>query len=138
MTDKIAELKAALAGLKAALEGMEGMLDERLKSLGWKQQRIADAKDIARTVVSRRLKFHSMPDRVKDSVRKGLLDEFHLEEIGHLSAADTLSLWLTTSQAWKELAEKAVHDRGKNQKGRRILKSLVKNEPIGDPPKRGC
>jgi hypothetical protein len=33
MTDKIAELKAALAGLKAALEGMERMLDEKLKML---------------------------------------------------------------------------------------------------------
>ena len=33
MTDKVAELKAALAGLKSALEGMEGMLDKRLKML---------------------------------------------------------------------------------------------------------
>jgi len=33
MADKIAELKAAVAGLKAALEGMERTLDEKLKMM---------------------------------------------------------------------------------------------------------
>ncbi|MBA7691416.1 hypothetical protein ES703_99959 [subsurface metagenome] len=44
-----------------------------------------------------------MSDRVKDFIRKGVFEEFHLEEIGYLSAADNLSAWLTTSQLWEEL-----------------------------------
>jgi len=52
-----------------------------------------------------------MSDKVKGFIARGLLDEFHLEEICELFAANNLSPWLTTSQAWEELAEKAVHDR---------------------------
>lgn len=98
----------------------------RLKSLGWTQARIAKAKGVGQTVVSRRLKFHSMSDKIKDFIRRDLINEFHLEEIGHLSAADTLSPWLTTSQAWEELVEKAVHDRAKNgSKSREAVKGDV-------------
>jgi len=66
-----------------------------------------------------------MPDRVKEFISKGLLAEFHLQEIIQLSAADNLSPWLTTSQAWEELAEKAVRDRAKNgSKSRKQSKRL--------------
>lgn len=85
----------------------------RLKSLGWTQQRVAKAKVVAQSVVSRRLKFHTMSDKVKDFIRRDLIDESHLEEISYLSAADTLSPWLTTQQVWQEVAEKAVNDRAK-------------------------
>jgi len=46
-------------------------------------------------------------EKVKGYVSTGLLAEFHLQEITRLSAADTLSPWLTTPQVWEELAEKA-------------------------------
>lgn len=64
--------------------------------------------------VSERLKFHTMPAKVKGFVSKEVLGEFHLQEIAQLSAADTLSPWLTTSQAWEELAQKAVNGRLKS------------------------
>jgi len=51
-----------------------------------------------------------MTDKVKGFISKGLLAEFHLQEIIQLSAADNLSPWLTTHQAWEELAEKAVKE----------------------------
>jgi len=55
-----------------------------------------------------------MPDKVKGFVSQCLLAEFHLEEICSCFAAKHLSPWLTTSQAWEELAEKAVNNRAKN------------------------
>ncbi|MBW1936707.1 MAG: hypothetical protein JRI84_14380 [Deltaproteobacteria bacterium] len=67
----------------------------RLKSLGWTQQRIADAKNVVRSWVSERLKFHSLSNKVKDFVSKGLLPELILQEICRLSVTDTFSPWLT-------------------------------------------
>ena len=69
----------------------------RLKSLGWIQQRVAKAKDVDRSVVSRRLVFHTMPSKVKDFVARGLLDEGHLREIITCVAQPHFSPWLTTS-----------------------------------------
>ena len=75
------------------------------------QQRNAKAKNVSQGTVSKRLKFHSMSDKVRDFIRRDLLAEFHLEEICELFAANNLFPWLTTSQAWEELAQKAVNDR---------------------------
>ena len=57
-----------------------------------------------------------MIGKVKDFVARGLRDEGHLREIITCVAQPHFSPWLTTSQAWEELAEKAVHDRAKNGK----------------------
>lgn len=76
----------------------------RLKSIGWTQQRIAKAKGVSQGTVSERLKFNTVSDKVKEFIGKGLLDEFHLREICQLSAADNLSPWLTTEQAWEKQA----------------------------------
>ena len=86
----------------------------RLKSLGWTQQRIAKAKNVDKATVSRRLRFNDMPKKVKEVVQHNFLFEWHLQELLELSVAQHLFPWLTTGQAWEELAEKAVHDRAKN------------------------
>ena len=60
--------------------------------------------------LAKRIKFNGMPTKVKKYVAQGFLDEGHIEAISSLVAPAQLSPWLTTSQAWEELAEKAVHD----------------------------
>ena len=47
-------------------------------------------------------------------IRQGLLAESHLEEIASLFVVEYFSPWLTTEQAWEELADQAVRDKGKN------------------------
>jgi len=73
----------------------------RLRDLGWTQQRIGKAKGVVQNTVSYRLKFHTVSNKVKEFISKGLLAEFHLMEICQLSAADNLSPWLTTSKVWE-------------------------------------
>jgi len=103
---------------------------QQLKSLGWIQQRIAKAKNVDKATVSRRLRFNDMPAKVKEVVLHNLLSEWHLQELLELSVAQRLSPWLTTSQAWEELAEKAVHDRAKN--GSRPVKEYQFCRHFGD------
>lgn len=87
----------------------------RLKGLGWTQERIAKAKGLkTHTLVSERLRLHTASDKVKSFVTDKLLTEENLREIVTLSLSDNLSSWLTVSQCWDELAEKAVYDRGKD------------------------
>ncbi|HUV56429.1 MAG TPA: hypothetical protein VMV84_04275 [Dehalococcoidales bacterium] len=78
-----------------------------------------------------------MPAKVKEVVQHNLLSEWHLQELLELSVAQHLSPWLTTSQAWEELAQKAVHDRAKN--GSRPVKGYKSWRHFGDKLKRtGC
>lgn len=83
---------------------------------GWTQERIAKAKGVSQALVAMRLRLHSLSERVKSFIRQKQIDEGHLIEItqgiSHLIPA--FSPWLTTEQAWEELAEKAVRDKGKN------------------------
>ena len=82
----------------------------RLKSLlGWTQQRIAKAKGLkSHTLVSERIRLNSLSDKGKKFVTEGKITEENLREIIQLLLSNNLSPWLTTSQAWEELAEKAV------------------------------
>lgn len=64
--------------------------------MGWTQERIAKAKGIGQGTVSKRLTFHLVPDKVKEIIGKGLMDEFSLREICKIFAANNLSGWLTT------------------------------------------
>lgn len=85
-----------------------------LEGLGWTQQRIAEAKGIQQAMVSYRLKLHQLPEKIKVFINQGSLEETHLLEISKLSIDLYFSPWLTTSQAWEELANKAIYDKGKN------------------------
>lgn len=64
-----------------------------------------------RSWVARRLQFYTLSDKVKNYVRKDSLPEVILQEIVPLCVTHTFSPWLTTSQAWEALAEKAVNDK---------------------------
>lgn len=76
---------------------------------GWTQQQIADAKGLKdHTWVSRRQKFHGLPEGIKDYVRQDLLSEGHLTEISSVCVDAHFSPWLTTQQAWEELAQWAI------------------------------
>jgi len=44
------------------------------------------------------------------------ITEENLREIARLQLSSNLSPWLTTEQAWEELAAKAVYDRAKSGK----------------------
>ena len=53
-----------------------------------------------------------MPESVKEYVQQKILAKGHLDEISGVFVVEHLSPWLTTQQAWEELAEKAVYDKG--------------------------
>ena len=72
---------------------------------GWTQQQIADTKGIGQSLVSKRLKLHGLSDRIKGFIHQKLLAEAHLIEITQLFIDEYFSPWLTTEQAWEELAE---------------------------------
>src|SRR5262249_26563198 len=80
----------------------------------WTQERIAQAKGVDRSFVAKRLKLNELPTSVKQHVNQGLLSEAHLLEIMAVCVDSHLYPWLTTQQAWEELAAKAVYDKGKN------------------------
>jgi len=79
---------------------------------GWTQQRIAKAKGVDQGRVSKRLKMHGLSEQIKEFMRQGLLKEGHLEEIISLCVDAHFSSWLTTEQAWEELAEWAAGGKG--------------------------
>lgn len=75
----------------------------------WTQQKIADAKGVKQSTVSRRLKLHDeLSDDVKKSMRQGLIEEGHLVEILDLCVDAYLSSWLTTEEARQEMIEKTI------------------------------
>lgn len=72
--------------------------------MGWIQDRIADAKGVQRPRVTERLQLHdNISDKVKESVRQGLIDEGHLHEILDLSVDGHLSIWLITEEARQQM-----------------------------------
>ena len=71
-------------------------------------------KGITQKTVSLRLKLHDLSAKIKQFILQGDLTETHLIEISTLYIDVCLSPWLTTQQAWEELAAKAVYGKGKN------------------------
>ncbi len=78
---------------------------------GWTQERIAKVKGVSRPVAAKRQKFHTMSERIKESVRRGSLSEGHLDEIAGVFVVEHFSPWLATAQAWEELAAKSEKKR---------------------------
>lgn len=93
-----------------------------LKESGWEVPRIAAAKSITERMVYHFLKLHKLPAHVKEFCTQKLLEETHLREITSFELECTFSPWLTPEQAWIELAEKAVYDKGKN--GNKSVKAV--------------
>lgn len=85
-----------------------------LKERGWDVPQIAKAKNVNDRIVYYRLKLHGLPDKIKTFCTQGLLDETHLREILAIELEFKFMDWLTTVQAWEELASKAIYDKGKN------------------------
>lgn len=79
---------------------------------GWDQTRIGEVKNLERSVISRRQKAHTISDTCKQFVREGRLHESHVWVIQALCVATRLAPWLTTQQAWEEVAVKTVADSG--------------------------
>lgn len=92
------------------------------ESKGWTQEKLAEIKQVSQAMVSYRLKLHSLSDGIKEFINQGPLEEAHLIQISSVSIDLYFSPWLTASQAWQELASKAVHDKGKN--GSKSVKSV--------------
>lgn len=92
---------------------------------GWTQQQIADAKGIDRSFIGYRLKLHSLPNQIKEFVNQKLLTETHLIEITKLGIDSHFVPWLTTEQAWQELAELAV--RGIRKDGKKTTRATAKD-----------
>ena len=79
------------------------------------QERIANAKGVARPTVTWRLQLNDeMSDEVKENVRQGLIDEGHLHEILELFVDEHLSLWLSTEEARQELICQTINHIQKN------------------------
>jgi len=83
----------------------EKAVNDRLKSLGWIQQRIAKAKNVSQQLVSERIRLHSMPTNAKRFTTDRKITEENLREIARLQLSSKLSPWLTTQQVWQELAQ---------------------------------
>lgn len=107
----------------------------QLRDEGWTQQRIAEAVGIDRSEVSRRLKYHRLPDQIKRYVEQKIIEEGHLKEItSGWNVPQYFSPWLTSEQVWLELTQKATHDKSKNesatQAGRpAVVRRSVRNRP---------
>ncbi|SMB96257.1 DNA modification methylase [Thermanaeromonas toyohensis ToBE] len=93
---------------------------------GWSQKKIAAAKGVAESLVSERIAWHKLPDKVKKLVLSGDLTEAHLRRIWGVILPVEFTLWLTTEMARLELAEKVVYDKKKNgEKSVRALEADV-------------
>lgn len=93
---------------------------------GWIQQRIADAKGLkSHVMVGYRLRLHGLSQHIKGFVNQGLLTETHLIEITSLSIDLHFSPWLTTEEAWEELAEIAVG--GVRKDGKKSTRATAKD-----------
>jgi len=57
--------------------------------------------------VSERIKWHFLSQDLKQKVLTGILTEGHLRAITNVVLTLELSSWLTSEQAWRELAELA-------------------------------
>ncbi len=84
------------------------------KEEGWTQKKIAEVKQVGKNIVSSRVKFYQLPDKIKEYSRQGLLTEAHLDEITSIPVNGNFEIWLTPEQITSELAEKIKHDTGKN------------------------
>lgn len=89
-------------------------LADKENGKGWTQEQIARATNVSQKTVSLRLKLNLLPVKIKDFIRQDVLSEGHFEQISQLYVDVYFSPWLTTSQAWEELANKAIYDKGKN------------------------
>jgi len=75
---------------------------------GWTQEKIAAVKGISQPLVSFRQGLHEFPDSIKQFITQDLLTEGHLREITQLLPGLYFSPWLTSEQAWGELAKWSV------------------------------
>jgi len=75
---------------------------------GWTQERIAKVKGVSQKTISVCLRLHTLPEKVKSFIHQGSLTETHLIQIIEIYIDVYFSPWLTTEQAWEELAAKAV------------------------------
>jgi ParB/RepB/Spo0J family partition protein len=80
----------------------------KLEDEGWKQERIGKAKRVSQGVVSQRLRYHKLPDEIKNFIAQEKLKEKHLREIIKLLPGNNLSLYLPVSQAHLELCQLAT------------------------------
>jgi site-specific DNA-methyltransferase (adenine-specific) len=92
---------------------------------GWTQERIAKAKGIGQSIVSKRLKLNKLPNTIKRFIHQGFLTERHLIEISEIFTSEYFSPWLTTEQAQLELAAKAAKDKAKN--GAKTVRAVKKD-----------
>lgn len=83
---------------------------------GWTQERIAQAKRVSQAMVSQRISLHRMSNRIKEFIRQGKINEWHLIEISGLLVDKYFGPWLTSEQAWLELAELSATGVTKNGK----------------------
>lgn len=95
-------------------------LDEK-----WTQRRIAQAKNVDRTLVNRRIGWHtSLPQVARKAVCDGILGEDHLVAIsGAVCDVTHLEPWLTTEQAQTELIDEVL---GKHRGASEGIKPTVK------------
>lgn len=78
------------------------------------QEKVAEVKKVTQKTVSIKLRLHSLPESVKRFIPQGSLDETHLREITDLYLEVYFQDWLTTDQAWEELAKKAAEAKSRN------------------------
>lgn len=74
-----------------------------LDNLGWQQQEIARAKGVSKSLVSERIKWNLLPDKLKKEVLTENVTEGHLREVCTLVLTLELESWLAIDQAQLEL-----------------------------------
>jgi site-specific DNA-methyltransferase (adenine-specific) len=102
----------------------------RLRDLGWTQERIAKAKGIDRSHISKKIRIYDeiinnakINDKI--NVRETSLRLSHLEEILVLGVSPIFSSWLTTDAIRLDFIEKIIYDIQKN--GVKTIEALRKD-----------
>lgn len=85
-----------------------------LRESGWSVEEIAEAKGKKTRQVYNWLALDRLPLKIKAFCSQKLLEEAHLVEIDQIAVDCKFSTWLTPNQAKEEIAEKAIHDKGRN------------------------
>lgn len=87
---------------------------KRLREIGWKQERIAKAKNVSTGTVSERLAYAKWPKQIIEIFNNGFLNERHAREINQISTVEDLLPWLDRESAMIELVKTAIEKHKKN------------------------
>ena len=98
------------------------------KEEGWTQEKIAEVKEVNRTIVGARIRLNRLPDKIKKYVTQNILTETHLRKILPMRMGTHFSPWLTTENLMVEMVEKIVYSIKKD--GKKSVSAVEKDVAV--------